>query len=226
MDRLSTVDLVIFDCDGVLIDSEAISASVLIRELTVLGLPITMDYVREHFFGRSFPTVAQIIRDDFHVTLPDNFELGYRKSLLKRFEKELQPTPGIEMILGNISRTMCVATSSSPERVERSLAITGLDKFFDRNVFTASQVQRGKPSPDLFFFAASSMGVAPERTLVIEDSAPGLEAAAAAGMMVGYYSGGSHLVNLPRRNSGASIYMESWTEFPAELLQAQAGETE
>ena len=226
MNRLSTVDLVIFDCDGVLIDSESISASVLMRELSMQNISVTLDYVREHFFGRSFPTVAQTIRNDFHVTLPDDFELSYRKSLLDRFANELRATSGVEDILATLNCAKCVATSSSPERVKQSLAITGLDGYFGANVFTASQVPHGKPAPDLFLFAASSMGVSPERVLVIEDSAPGLEAARAAGMMVGFYSGGSHLVNLPRRNSGATIYMDNWTEFPAELLQAQAGEKE
>ena len=224
MDLSSTIDLVIFDCDGVLIDSEAISASVLIDELSSQNLQVTLDYVREHFFGRSFPTVAQTIRNDFHVTLPEDFELRYRKSLLKRFETELKPTRGVENVLRHLTCAKCVATSSSPERAQRSLAITDLGKFFGEDVFTASQVSRGKPAPDLFLFAASSMGVAPERTLVIEDSAPGLDAAAAAGMMVAYYAGGSHLIDLPPRNFGASIYMDDWTQFPAMLLQTKAGE--
>lgn len=220
MDLSQAIDLVIFDCDGVLIDSEAISASVLINELSVIGLTVTLDYVREHFFGRSFPTVAQTIREDFHVSLPDDFELCYRNSLLERFEHELFPTSGIPDVLEKLKCLKCVATSSSPERVKRSLAITDLGRFFGANVYTASQVSSGKPAPDLFLFAASSMGVAPERVLVIEDSTPGLEAAAAAGMMVAYYAGGSHLVDLPPRNSGASIYMDDWTQFPAELLRA------
>ena len=220
MNLASTIDLVIFDCDGVLIDSEGMSASVLINELSLQGLTVTLDYVREHFFGRSFPTVAQTIRDDFHVTLPEDFELRYRKSLLDRFEHELTPTRGVKTVLDRLGCAKCVATSSSPERVQRSLAITDLGKFFGPDVFTASQVTRGKPAPDLFLFAASTMGVAPERTLVIEDSAPGLEAATAAGMTVCYYAGGSHLVDMPPRNSGASIYMDDWNQFPAELLRA------
>ncbi|TNC73304.1 HAD family hydrolase [Rubellimicrobium roseum] len=190
-----TPDLVIFDCDGVLIDSEVISAQVLVEVAAEAGLHFDQAYVRDHFQGRSFPAVAQSIRESFGVTLPPDFEATYRERLLARFETDLRPTEGIDRVLDRLLVPACVATSSSPPRAARSLAITGLDRRLPR-VFTASQVARGKPAPDLFLLAAREMGVPPSRCLVIEDSRPGLEAAQAAGMEVALYAGGSHLADL------------------------------
>ncbi len=184
--------LIIFDCDGVLIDSEVLSARTLIEEAASLGVTLDMDYVRDHFLGRSFPTVAKAIRDGFNVTLPADFETRYRARLLERFEADLRPTAGILNLLARLTVPTCVATSSSPPRVARSLAIVGLDTQFAR-VFTASLVERGKPAPDLFLYAANAMGVRPSDCLVVEDSRPGIVAARAAGMEVCLFTGGSHM---------------------------------
>jgi HAD superfamily hydrolase (TIGR01509 family) len=186
------LDLVIFDCDGVLIDSEVISARVLVDLAAEEGILFDVAHVRENFLGRSFPAVAQSIRERFGVPLSIDFEARYRARLLSRFESELRPTDGIMEVLGRLALPACVATSSSPQRVARSLAITGLDRFLPR-VFTASLVPRGKPAPDLFLHVAAELGVAPGRCLVIEDSRPGLIAARAAGMEVAFFAGASHL---------------------------------
>jgi HAD superfamily hydrolase (TIGR01509 family) len=216
------IDLVIFDCDGVLVDSEVISADVLIAELACIGIGIDRAYVRRHFLGRSFPKVASTIRDAFPVPLPDDFEARYRRVLLKRFEDELRPTPGLEPVLAGLAVAKCVATSSSPPRVSRSLAITGLDRYFGQNVFTASQVERGKPFPDLFLLAAREMGAPPRRVLVVEDSEPGVQAAIAAGMHVVLYCGGSHLAG-SRPDPGADVVtFDNWTDFPQVLGRLQA----
>jgi len=195
-------DLLIFDCDGVLIDSEVISARVLVELAAEAGASFDAAHVREHFLGRSFPTVARSIRDSFGIVLPPDFETRYRAELLARFEAELQPMPGILDLLGRLAVPACVATSSSPPRAMRSLAIAGIDRFFPR-VFTASVVPRGKPAPDLFLHAAAEMGVAPDRCLVVEDSRPGLLAARAAGMETVFFAGGSHL-----RDLGAAFDMD------------------
>ncbi len=186
-----TLRLAIFDCDGVLIDSEVISARVLVDLAAQHGVSFDASYVRMHFQGRSFPFVAQTIRSSFAVTLPPDFEALYRERLLQRFETDLRPTPGVLGILNYLGVEACVATSSSPQRASRSLELVGLNTFFDR-VFTASMVERGKPAPDLFLHAAREMGVDPQDCLVIEDSAPGVPAAQAAGMEVAFYAGASH----------------------------------
>jgi len=186
-------DLVIFDCDGVLIDSEIISARTLLAALEDFGVATGFAYFKAHFLGRSFPKVAANIRTTFNVNLPETFEADYRRKLLAAFETELRPVAGIFDILDNLGVRACVATSSSPERVSRSLHLTGLDRYFGDAVFTASEVERGKPAPDLFLHAAASCRARPEACLVIEDSAPGIEAARAAGMEVWHFIGGSHL---------------------------------
>ncbi len=211
------VDLVIFDCDGVLVDSETISASVLIDMLDEIGIPMQPDFVRAEFLGRSFPTVAKTIRASFQIELPDDFERAYRATLLRRFVGELRPTSGIEALLPRLRCAAAVATSSSPERVTRTLEIAGLAHWFGPHVFTASLVANGKPAPDLFLHVARAMAVAPARCLVIEDSGPGIAAAQAAGMRVLFYRGGSHHKGT-KAGAGPVPALDGWDGFPAELL--------
>ena len=185
-------DLVIFDCDGVLIDSEVISARTLIRQLSLVGVDVDFAHVQKHFLGRSWAKVAAEIRQTHGLDLSTDFEGNYRSELLKAFETELTTMPGVERVLENMAVPFCAATSSSPARARRSLEISALAPFFGDRVFTASQVEHGKPAPDLFLFAARAMGVAPARCLVIEDSLAGIAAAQAAGMAVWCFAGGSH----------------------------------
>lgn len=214
------VDLIIFDCDGVIADSEVLSAEVLIDQLALLGIPVTFDEVRRDFVGRSFPTVAATIRARFDRPLPADFEATYRARLLDRFTQGLRPTPGIGAVLAALDRPACVATSSSPARVARTLDLLGLAGIFGPHVFTASQVAHGKPAPDLFLFAADWMGTPPDRCLVIEDSQPGLQAARAAGMRVLHYTGGAHLRDAPW---GADpMRFDDWRGFPALLARIEA----
>jgi len=187
------IELIIFDCDGVLIDSELISARSLISALEDRGVQVNLDYVAEHFLGRSYPVVLAQIRGEFGVELDDTFEEEYRKRLLERFRSELRAMPGIRTLLSSLEIPYCVATSSSPLRVRASLEIVGLTDLMEDRVFTASEVARGKPAPDLFLHAAARMGVTPDRCLVIEDSRNGIRAARAAGMRVWWFHGGSHI---------------------------------
>lgn len=206
--------LLILDLDGVLIDSEAISAAVLVDLAAEAGVAIDAAYVGRHFLGRSFPTVARAIREGFGVDLPPGFEADYRARLLARFEAELRPMPGVHDVLARLIVPACVATSSSPERARRSLAIAGLDRWA-LPLFTASAVARGKPAPDLFLHAASRMEADPTRCLVVEDSPPGLAAARAAGMAAVHFTGGSHA---PPFDSGAGHRaFRSWAELAAAI---------
>lgn len=187
-------DLVIFDCDGVLIDSEIISARMLVEELAGFGVKIDLPYVAQHFLGRSYPTVMAQIRREFGLDLPEAFEDQYRGRLMAAFEAGLRVMPGVEPVLRALALPWCVATSSSPMRAARSLQIAGLDKLVSDGLFTASMVTRGKPAPDLFLHVAAQHGVEPARCLVIEDSLNGVRAGLAAGMVVWRFTGGSHLV--------------------------------
>jgi HAD superfamily hydrolase (TIGR01509 family) len=208
-------DLVIFDCDGVLVDSEHLSCEVLIALLQSFGVELDSDYVRRHFLGRSFPTVAAGIRRDFAVALPEDFEAVYRASLLDLFASRLRVTPGLGAVLDALRVPDCVATSSSPPRTSRALDIVGLTARFAGRVFTASEVPNGKPAPDLFLHVAARSGAAPARCLVIEDSAPGLMAAVAAGMPSLHYSGGTHLRDRPAGLRGTLGSIRDWAEFRA-----------
>ena len=187
------VDLVIFDCDGVLIDSEIISAQMLVAELARLGVAIDLDYVARHFLGRSYPTVMQQIREEFGLDLPEAFEEQYRNRLLAAFERDLTIMPGIAEVIGALAVPYCIATSSSPRRARRSLEIVAFPGLEATPLFTASMVEHGKPAPDLFLLAAKKMGVKPRDCLVIEDSLNGIRAAHAAGMEVLRFTGGTHL---------------------------------
>ncbi|MGO4853809.1 HAD family hydrolase [Phaeovulum sp. W22_SRMD_FR3] len=190
--------LIIFDCDGVLIDSEIISAKMLVAELAPLGVHIDLDYIGAHFLGRSYPVVMQQIRQEFGVTLPVDFEDRYRERLLAAFERGLKVIPHVTAVLETLTatgRNWCVATSSSPKRAELSLRIAGLDHLVAGRLYTSSLVARGKPAPDLFLHAAAARGVAPEACLVIEDSLNGVRAGRAAGMRVWRFIGGSHLAD-------------------------------
>ena len=186
-------ELVILDCDGVLIDSEIISARMLVQELALLGVQIDLAYVARHFLGRSYPTVMAEIRRSFGIELPPDFEDQYRDRLLSAFTRELRIMPGVAGMLDRLRLPVCVATSSSPRRVEMSLRLVGLWDRLGAVTFTASEVARGKPAPDLFLHAAARMGATPARCLVIEDSLTGIRAGLAAGMQVWRFTGGSHM---------------------------------
>lgn len=187
------LDLIIFDCDGVLIDSEMISAQMLVDALADLGVQIDLPYVARHFLGRSYPTVMATIRRDFGLDLPPAFEDDYRARLLAAFERDLKIMPHVQQVLAQLRVPYCVATSSSPMRAEMSLRLVGLGALIGPRLFTASMVARGKPAPDLFLHAARTCGADPARCLVIEDSLTGLRAGLAAGMQVWRFTGGSHL---------------------------------
>ncbi len=207
------IELVIFDCDGVLIDSEMISAQMLIATLRDFGIEVDLAYVARHFLGRSYPTVLKQIRDEFGVVLPPAFEDDYRDRLLTAFEQDLRAMPGVEAVLDRLAVPFCVATSSSPGRAHRSLAMVGLLDRFGGNVFTTSEVTLGKPAPDLFLHVAARMGVETGCALVIEDSMNGIQAARAAGMEVWRFTGGSHVDRSDREGPVSALAAFSFADF-------------
>ncbi len=218
---MTDTGLVIFDCDGVLIDSEAISARMLIAELAGHGVTVTPEHVAATFLGRSYAVVLAEVRERFGIVLPDGFEATYRARLLAAFETELRVMPGVAAVIGALGVPCCVATSSSPARAHRSLALAGLAETFRGRVFTASEVARGKPAPDLFLHAAAKMGVAPEACLVIEDSLTGVRAARAAGMEVWRFLGGSHFAGLDTTEPGDAAPDRRFADF-ADFFDARA----
>lgn len=217
---MGRTDLIIFDCDGVLIDSEVISARQLIAELKGYGVEMDIGFVSRHFLGRSYPVVLKEVRDRWGVALPDHFETDYRARLLAAFERDLTRMDGVVETIRALRVPYCLATSSSPQRMRRSLEITGLSALFDGVAFTASEVARGKPAPDLFLHAAARMGADPAACVVIEDSLNGLRAGIAAGMEVWRFTGGSHLAGLDLTPPPDAIPQASFPTF-AEMRAAR-----
>jgi HAD superfamily hydrolase (TIGR01509 family) len=184
-------DLVIFDCDGVLVDSEVLSCQCLSEVLGERGIALSEDEAVELFLGRSATALLSYYKDDGRF-VPEALLPELKSRVLQRFGELLRPIPGIEAVVSRLESPSCVASSSDLERVSRSLALTGLAPLFGDRLYTAQMVERGKPAPDLFLYAAEQMGVAPRRVLVIEDSVSGVTAARAAGMAVWGFVGGSH----------------------------------
>jgi HAD superfamily hydrolase (TIGR01509 family) len=187
-----TFDLIIFDCDGVLVDSEVISCRAHSEVLTRHGYPITSEQVFDRFLGRSTRQANIEIEAELGRSLPEDFYSQLQEELFQSFAASLEALPHIHQVLDAIAQPVCVASSGSPERMRVSLGRVGLYDKFAPDIFSATQVRNGKPAPDLFLFAASKMATSPARCLVIEDSVPGVTGARAAGMTVLGFHGGSH----------------------------------
>jgi len=187
----SSPDLIIFDCDGVLVDSELLSCRCLSEILSEFGIALSVEQALELFLGRSTKAIEQHYRDLGQV-VPDGFLPRLKSKVLTTFAASLQPIPGIAGVMSDLSVPFCVASSSDIDRVALSLDVTGLRAHFGERIYSAQMVRHGKPAPDLFLLAAKRMGVQPSRTLVVEDSVSGVQAGKAAGMTVWGFVGGSH----------------------------------
>ena len=182
--------LVIFDCDGVLVDSEPISVRVDVELFAEVGLPMTEAEVIDRFVGRSPEVIVAAIEDQLGHGLPDGvFERAERR-LRDAWATELTPVDGIVQALEQITDPVCVASSSTHDSLRYKLELTGLYERFAGRIFSATEVANGKPAPDLFLHAAEQMGTDPSRCVVVEDSHHGVQAARAAGMNVLAYAGG------------------------------------
>jgi HAD superfamily hydrolase (TIGR01509 family) len=184
--------LVIFDCDGVLVDSEPLSLACLTAALNRIGVPIDLDTVRARFAGTSMASIMAHVARDYGVAAPPGFVEAVKAETLALFDAELTAMTGVAAAVRALRVPVCVASSSDPVRLAHSLRLTGLAPLFGQDVFSATQVPRGKPHPDLFLYAAARMGAEPAGCLVIEDSVPGVTAARAAGMRVLGFTGGGH----------------------------------
>ena len=215
--QTTTVKLVIFDCDGVLIDSEVLSMEAWQETLNDFNISLSKQYFIDHFLGKSLEHVEQVVKNDFSLDLNYAIKESFHALLYEKFEHSLRKTPGIIDVLSNLDGhdiPYCVATSSSPERTEKALKRTELLSYFEGRIFTRSMVKNGKPAPDLFLLAAAKMNTRPENCLVIEDSQPGLTAAVAGKMPYLHYRGGAHLHNDTKADiPNNSKSLNSWDEF-------------
>ncbi|MGV9276510.1 HAD family hydrolase [Streptomyces griseosporeus] len=181
-------ELVIFDNDGVLVDSEPISNRHLAAYLTELGHPTTYEESIQDYMGSAMHRIHELVFERTGQRLPEDFDDVFHARVFAAFERELKPVADVEDVLEKLTADgvpYCVASSGSHERIRVGHRTTGLDRWFDEGrIFSSQDVGRGKPAPDLFLHAAERMGVAPERCVVVEDSPLGVQAAVAAGMDV------------------------------------------
>ena len=181
----------IFDCDGVLVDSEPLAVAELQTMFGRLGVPMPPERIYRDFLGRSLQTIVDAAAQDHGLDLAPELP-GFAQGLAARFGHDLLPVPGMAAAIAALPGPRAVASSSAPDRLALSLSLTGLAPLFGAHVYSASQVRNGKPAPDLFLLAAERLRISPADCVVIEDSPAGIAAARAAGMRVVGFLGGAH----------------------------------
>ena len=216
-------DLVIFDCDGVLVDSEVLAVEAFCEVLVAAGVPAKPSMIAR-CFGMKQADILRSVERDTGVAVPEAVADALWPATRTLFDRDLRPMPGVASFIARLGeRPRCVASSSSLERIRFSLARTGLAGFFGDHVFSSQMVARGKPAPDLFLLAAGRMGVPPGRCAVIEDSIFGVEGARAADMRALGFLGGSHIVpdhGAKLLASGAEAAFETFAAIEHRLFKA------
>ena len=222
--------LVIFDCDGVLVDSEPILNRIFAETLTEAGFSITHEEVTQRFMGKSLATCLAIIEATYGRPLPPDFVERCRDREMAAFQQELQPTVGIVSALEQIPLPRCVASNSSHRHIQQVLTLTGLLHQFEGRLYSAYDVDRPKPFPDVYLYAAEQMGTHPKHCVVIEDSVTGVQAAFAAGMTVfgyahrsGSLSGEAALSHDALVAAGAQLVFNAMNQLPNLLGVGELG---
>ncbi|HEX6373276.1 MAG TPA: HAD family hydrolase [Longimicrobium sp.] len=211
-------ELVIFDCDGVLVDSEPIANRVFSAMLGEVGLPMDYDETVRTFVGRSAATCVRMVESRIGRPVPEGWVDAWRQRTLDAFSRELRAVECVAEALDRIAAPFCVASSGEPAKMRFTLGMTGLLPRFEGRMFSAVEVPRGKPAPDLFLHAARTLGAAPARCAVVEDSAVGVQAGAAAGMTVFGYAAMTDADAL--RAAGAAHVFTRMEELPELLARA------
>ena len=211
-------EVVIFDCDGVLVDSELIALGVTRRMLGAAGLSLSEEETRERFLGLRQDGVLRGVERELGRALPKDFSSVLSREILATFERELKGVEGVRQAVNGLNARVCVASSSAPQRLRFALRVTDYESLFAPNIFSSAEVERGKPYPDLFLFAARAMRAAPEDCLVIEDSVAGVTAARAAGMTAFGFVGASHF-SAPAQGAeltaaGAALIFDDMAQLP------------
>ncbi len=186
------IDLVIFDCDGVLIDSEIIACAEDAQALRDVGYDITTQQMAQRFAGIPDQAIDIMLEKELGKPFPKNFRAEIKRKVLKRYHTDLQPIKGAKTMLSTLKTSKCIASSSAPAKLALGLINTDLYELIYPHIYSAHLVARGKPHPDIFEYAARKMGVQAARCLVLEDSVAGVTAAKAAGMKCIGFTGGSH----------------------------------
>jgi HAD superfamily hydrolase (TIGR01509 family) len=214
------IELVIFDCDGVLVDSERIAVRTDVQVLARLGWSMSEAECIERFVGLSDRSIKAAIETHLGIALADDWDKEFQSLYREAFTSELTPVPGIVEALDRITLPTCVASSSSHDKLRFTLGLTGLYERFAGRIFSAYDVARGKPAPDLFLHAAARMGVEPPACAVVEDSRYGVQAARAAGMRAFGFAGG--LTPTAWLEGPGTVVFNDMRELPALLSRAPA----
>ncbi|MFF1502697.1 HAD family hydrolase [Streptomyces sp. NPDC058316] len=214
---IKPIELVIFDCDGVLVDSERIAVRVDAMSLASLGWPLSEAEIVERFVGRSHADMITDVEGHLGYKLPDGWEAEQRHLYQMAMEAELTAVDGVVEALDQIQLPACVASSSSHDGLRHTLGLTGLYSRFEGRIYSAAEVVNGKPAPDLFLHAAQQMGFAPEVCAVVEDSRYGVQAARAAGMRAFGYCGG--LTPAEWLHGPGTVVFDDMRELPALLAE-------
>ena len=217
--------LIIFDCDGVLVDSEVIAHQLLAQMMTDFGHPMTTTESVRKFAGRSLADILPIIETILGRRISDDLGRHYGHLLFERLHRDLRPIAGVKEAIAALRYPYCVASSSSLERIRLSLEVTQLAPLFGSHIFSATQVAHGKPAPDLYLFVATAMAVPPEHCVVIEDSAPGTSAGRAAGMKVIGFTGAAHATSDSASHlaaAGANPIISSMVELPSAVRKVMS----
>ena len=218
--------LTIFDCDGVLVDSEVIALDTLSAMMTEYGQPMSVAACGEAFLGRHNDDFIRGIERRLGRALPAGEAGRMRARMIERLKRELKPVPGTAAALARLDGPRCVASSSDRERITLTLRLTGLEGYFGEDIFSGLDVAHSKPAPDLFLHAARSMRVAASDCVVVEDSVFGVQAGIAAGMRVVGFTGGGHSDSghaARLREAGADMIVGAMADLPAALLEAEPG---
>lgn len=209
--------LIIYDCDGTLIDSEGIACSVCAEALSGLGVPYTKEMFAARYAGRPARETWDHIVATYGVSLPDGFNARVNAEIHAALDAGVEPVFGARAAIETLAGPRCVASSTGLTQLRKNLATAGLIDLFEPHVFSASQVKRGKPAPDVFLFAASQMGFDPAQTIVIEDTVPGVTAACRAGMRAIGFTGANHGgqgLDERLRQAGASAVIAAMADLP------------
>ncbi len=218
---MAPCEALIFDCDGVLIDSEIVVCRIAAEELTSLGFSISTEQVIERFAGRPDPEMRAEVEREWGQPIPEAYRENVRARTIQAYATELKIMPGMQEALDAIYLPVCVASSSGPEKLRLGLETVGLYERFAPNVVSGALVAQGKPEPDIFIFAAGWMKASPKHCLVVEDSVPGTRAAKRAGMQVLGFTGGTHTTPdhaHKLQQAGADLTFAEMTQLPSLLL--------
>ncbi|MEM9928426.1 MAG: HAD family hydrolase [Bacteroidota bacterium] len=195
---------IIFDCDGILVDSEAITFSVLAEMAGEAGLHLSLQELEQHFLGKSLNEIILFLEQETGQSLLPTFEPDFRQRTFAKFKTDLQPVPGIHALLDRLQIPIAVASSGPPHKIRMNLELTQLTDYFGDNVFSCYDLQKWKPDPAVFLAAAQHLGFSPEQCVVVEDSPPGVAGAVAGGFRT--YALARHGNDAALAAAGATVY--------------------